>query len=432
MDALIALVLIVAMFAILGAGVWIGIAVLGVAWIGMELFTTRPGGDALALTVWGSLSSWTLTALPLFIWMGEILLKTRLSEGLFRGLAPWLQRVPGRLLHVNIVGCTIFAAVSGSSAATCATIGKMSLPELKRRGYPEIMSVGSLAGAGTLGLLIPPSIIMIVYGVAADVSIGKLFIAGIVPGLMLAGLFMGYTTFWSLRNPGAIPPADAALSFRGKLAESRHLIPVMLLIMAVLGSIYAGIATATEAAALGVLGSLLVAAAQRTLTWQGFWDSLMGATRLYCMIALILAGSSFLSLAMGFIGLPRNLAEAIGAMNLSPFALIMLLMVFYIVLGCFLDGISMVVLTMAVLLPTLQTAGIDLLWFGIYIVLVVEMAQITPPVGFNLFVLQGMTGHQINYIARAAFPYFLMMVVAVLLIWFVPSLVTYLPSQMKL
>lgn len=432
MDALIATVLIIAMFAILGAGVWIGIAVLGVAWIGMELFTTRPGGDALALTVWGSLSSWTLTALPLFIWMGEILLKTRLSEGLFRGLAPWLQQVPGRLLHVNIVGCTIFAAVSGSSAATCATIGKMSLPELKRRGYPEIMSIGTLAGAGTLGLLIPPSIIMIVYGVAADVSIGKLFIAGIVPGLLVAGLFMGYTTFWSLRNRGAIPPADAAVSFRGKLAESRHLIPVMLLILAVLGSIYAGIATATEAAALGVLGALLVAAAQRSLTWRSFWDSLMGATRLYCMIALILAGSSFLSLAMGFIGLPRNLAEAIGAMNLSPFALIMLLMLFYIVLGCFLDGISMVVLTMAVLLPTLQTAGIDLLWFGIYIVIVVEMAQITPPVGFNLFVLQGMTGHQINYIARAALPYFVMMMIAVLVIYLFPPLVTYLPSQMKL
>jgi len=432
MDALIALVLIVAMFAILGAGVWIGIAVLGVAWIGMELFTTRPGGDALALTVWGSLSSWTLTALPLFIWMGEILLKTRLSEGLFRGLAPWLQQVPGRLLHVNIVGCTIFAAVSGSSAATCATIGKMSLPELNRRGYPEIMSVGTLAGAGTLGLLIPPSIIMIVYGVAADVSIGKLFIAGVIPGLLLAGLFMGYTVFWSLRNAAAIPPADAPLSLRGKLAESRHLIPVMLLILAVLGSIYAGIATATEAAALGVLGALLVAAAQRTLSWQGFWDSLMGATRLYCMIALILAGSSFLSLSMGFIGLPRNLAESIGALQLSPFALILLLMVFFIVLGCFLDGISMVVLTMAVLLPTLQTAGIDLLWFGIYIVIVVEMAQVTPPVGFNLFVLQGMTGHQINYIARAAFPYFLMMVIAVLLIWFFPALVTYLPGQMKL
>jgi tripartite ATP-independent transporter DctM subunit len=431
-DILPAIILVLLMLAVLGAGVWIGIGVLGVAWLAMTLFTDRMAGDSLALTVWGSLSSWTLTALPLFIWMGEILLKTKLSEGLFRGLAPWMQRVPGRLLHVNIVGCTIFAAVSGSSAATCATIGKMSLPELKRRGYPELMSVGTLAGAGTLGLLIPPSIIMIVYGVAADVSIGKLFIAGIVPGILLAGLFMGYTTFWSLRNRASIPPPDATLSLRQKLAESRHLIPVMLLIAAVLGSIYAGVATATEAAALGVLGALAVAVAQRTLNWRSFWDSLMGATRLYCMIALILAGSSFLSLAMGFVGLPRHLAESIGALNLSPFALILLLMVFYIVLGCFLDGISMVVLTMAVLLPTLQSAGIDLLWFGIYIVIVVEMAQITPPVGFNLFVMQGMTGHQISYIARAAFPYFAMMVVAVLLIWFFPPLVTYLPGQMKL
>jgi tripartite ATP-independent transporter DctM subunit len=432
MDALASVVLIVLMLAILGAGVWVGIGVLGVAWLAMTLFTDRMAGDSLALTVWGSLSSWTLTALPLFIWMGEILLKTRLSEGLFRGLAPWLQRVPGRLLHSNIVGCTIFAAVSGSSAATCATIGKMSLPELRSRGYPEIMSVGTLAGAGTLGLLIPPSIIMIVYGVAADVSIGKLFIAGIVPGLLLAGLFMGYTILWALRHPDAIPPPDRRSSLREKLAESLHLVPVMVLILAVLGSIYAGVATATEAAALGVLGALIVAAAQRSLSWETFWQSLMGATRLYCMIALILAGSSFLSLAMGFIGLPRHLAEAIGTMGLSPFALILLLMVFYIVLGCFLDGISMVVLTMAVLLPTLQSAGIDLLWFGIYIVIVVEMAQITPPVGFNLFVMQGMTGHQISYIARAAAPYFLMMVVAVLLIWFYPPLVTYLPGQMKL
>jgi tripartite ATP-independent transporter DctM subunit len=432
MGTLIALLLIVALFVILGAGVWIGIAVLGVAWLGMELFTTRPGGDALALTVWGSLSSWTLTALPLFIWMGEILLKTRLSEGMFRGLAPWLQWLPGRLLHTNIIGCTIFAAVSGSSAATCATIGKITLPELSRRKYPELMAVGSLAGAGTLGLLIPPSIIMIVYGVAADVSIGKLFIAGVIPGLMLAGLFMGYTIVWSLRNKDQIPPADIRLGFRQKLAESRHLLPVVLLILTVLGSIYAGIATATEAAALGVVGALILSAFQRTLNWATFRDSLLAATRLYSMIALILAGSAFLALSMGFIGLPRQLAEAIGALDLPPFGLIMLLMVFFIVLGCFLDGISMVVLTMAVLLPTLQTAGIDLLWFGIFIVIVVEMAQVTPPVGFNLFVLQGMTQHQISYIARAAFPYFVMMVLAVLAIWFVPQLVTFLPSQMKL
>ena len=432
MGTLVALLLIVALFVILGAGVWIGMAVLGVAFVGMELFTTRPAGDALALTVWGSLSSWTLTALPLFIWMGEILLKTRLSEGMFRGLAPWLQWLPGRLLHTNIIGCTIFAAVSGSSAATCATIGKITLPELAKRNYPEQISIGSLAGAGTLGLLIPPSIIMIVYGVAADVSIGKLFIAGVIPGLLVAALFMGYTIVWALRHASVIPPADIKLSFMQKLAESRHLVPVMLLIVAVLGSIYLGVATATEAAALGVVGALMLSAFQRTLSWRTFSDSLMAATRLYCMIALILAGSAFLALSMGFIGLPRQLAEAIGALNLPPFGLIMLLMVFFMVLGCFLDGISMVVLTMAVLLPTLQTAGIDLLWFGIFIVLVVEMAQITPPVGFNLFVLQGMTKRQINTIAVAAFPYFLMLVVAVLSIWFFPALVTYLPSEMKL
>ncbi|MCE2969834.1 MAG: TRAP transporter large permease subunit [Burkholderiales bacterium] len=432
MEALSALALVLLIFALLGAGIWIGIAVLGVAWIAMELFTNRLAGDSLALTVWGSMSSWTLTALPLFIWMGEILLKTKLSEGMFRGLAPWLQWLPGRLLHTNIIGCTIFAAVSGSSAATCATIGKITLPELAKRKYPESISIGSLAGAGTLGLLIPPSIIMIVYGVAADVSIGKLFIAGVIPGLMLAGLFMGYTIFWSLRHREQIPPADIKLTFAQKLAESRHLIPVVLLIGAVLGSIYAGIATATEAASLGVVGALLLGVFQRTLSWRAFVDSLMSATRLYCMIALILAGSSFLSLSMGFIGLPRELAEAIGALNLSPFALILLLMVFFIVLGCFLDGISMVVLTMAVLVPTLQATGIDLLWFGIFIVLVVEMAQITPPVGFNLFVMQGMMHKQINEIARAAFPYFLMMVFAVLAIWFFPELVTYLPAQMKL
>ncbi len=430
MEALIALALVLALFVLLGAGVWIGIAILGIAWLAMEIFTQRPAGDALALTVWGSLSSWTLTALPLFIWMGEILLRTRLSEGLFRGLAPWLQRLPGRLLHTNIIGCTVFAAVSGSSAATCATIGKITLPELERRGYPERIAIGSLAGAGTLGLLIPPSIIMIVYGVATDVSIGKLFIAGVVPGLLLAALFMGYTVLWSLRHPRAIPAADLRLSIGERLAEARHLIPVMLLILAVLGSIYAGLATATEAASLGVAGALVLAAAQRTLSWASFRDSLMGATRLYCMIALILAGSSFLSLSMGFIGLPRQLAEGIGALGLSPFELILLLMVFFIILGCFLDGISMVVLTMAVLLPTLQAAGIDLLWFGIFIVIVVEMAQITPPVGFNLFVIQGMTGRQINTIAIAALPYFLMMLVAVLLIFTFPQLVTWLPSQM--
>ena len=431
-DPLVTGLLIVALFALLGSGVWIGLALAGVAWIGMELFSSRPAGDAMAVTIWGTASSWTLTALPLFVWMGEILFRTRLSEDMFRGLAPWLERVPGRLLHTNIIGCTIFAAVSGSSAATCATIGKMTLPELKGRGYPEGITIGTLAGAGTLGLLIPPSIIMIVYGVTANVSIAQLFIAGVIPGILLALLFSGYIVGWALLHPGQVPAITTRTTFAQKLHASRHLIPVVLLILLVLGSIYVGIATATEAAAFGVVGSLAVSAWQGSLNRATFMSSLMGATRLYCMIALILAGAAFLTLSMGYIGLPRHLAEWIGSLSLTPFALVVALTAFYIVLGCFLDGISMVVLTMGVILPTVEKAGIDLLWFGIFIVLVVEMAQITPPVGFNLFVLQGMTGKQITWIARHTVPMFLLMVVAVLAIWYWPDLITYLPRQMKM
>ena len=429
-DIAISGLLIVTLFALLGSGVWIGLTLAGVAWIGMELFSSRPAGDAMAVTIWGASSSWTLTALPLFVWMGEILFRTKLSESMFRGLAPWVDKLPGRLLHTNVIGCTIFAAVSGSSAATCATIGKISLPELQRRGYPQGISLGSLAGAGTLGLLIPPSIIMIVYGVTAEVSIAKLFIAGLLPGLLLATLFSAYLMVWSLTHPGQVPQPDEKLTLRQRLSESRHLIPVILLIGAVLGSIYAGIATATEAAALGVVGALLLSLSQGSLSWQNFTESLLGATRLYCMIALILTGAAFLSLAMGYIGLPRNLAEFIGSLGLSPFALIILLMAFYILLGCFLDGISMIVLTMGVLLPTVQAAGIDLLWFGVFVVIVVEMAQITPPVGFNLFVLQGMTGRQLTEIARHALPFFLLMCAMVLLLWWFPAIATWLPSKM--
>jgi C4-dicarboxylate transporter DctM subunit len=430
-DLAITALLVLSLFLILASGVWIGLTLSGVAWIGMQLFSARPAGDAMAVTIWGSASSWTLTALPLFVWMGEILFRTRLSQDMFRGLAPWMQGLPGRLLHTNVIGCAIFAAVSGSSAATCATIGKMSLPELKQRGYPDGISIGSLAGAGTLGLLIPPSIIMIVYGVTAEVSIAQLFIAGVLPGVLLASLFSGYLMWWALRHPDQVPPADARMSLRQKLWEARHLIPVMLLIAAVLGSIYAGIATATEAAAVGVVGALVLSALQGSLTWSTFRDALMGGTRLYCMIALILAGAAFLTLSMGYIGLPRHLAEWIASLGLSQAELLIALALFYILLGCFLDGISMVVLTMGVIMPTVLKAGIDPLWFGIFIVLVVEMAQITPPVGFNLFVLQGMTRREIGWIARVTLPFFLLMAAAVTLIYLVPQIVTWLPQQMR-
>jgi C4-dicarboxylate transporter DctM subunit len=422
--------LIVLMFLILGSGVWIGLALLGTGWIAMELFTSRPVGPAMVTTIWGASSSWTLTALPMFIWMGEILFRTRLSQDLFRGLAPWMQRLPGRLLHTNVIGCTIFAAISGSSAATCATIGKMSIPELRQRGYPESMIVGSLAGSGTLGLLIPPSLIMIVYGVQTNTSIAQLFIAGVIPGLALAGMFMAWVVAWSLFNADRIPAADMQMSFLEKIYAARFLLPSVGLIVLVLGSIYAGFATATEAAAVGVAGALLVSTLQGDMNRKVFVESLMGATRLSCMIAFILAGASFLTLAMGFTGLPRALAEWIDALDLGPGMLIVILTVFYALLGCFLDGISMVVLTMAVVMPTIERAGFDLVWFGIFIVIVVEMAQITPPVGFNLFVLQGMTGHQITYIGWVAFPFFLLMCLMVALLFFVPDLALWLPRNM--
>lgn len=430
MDVLLALGLVIFLFVILASGVWIGLSLLAVGMVAMQFVSSRPVGDAMALTIWGASSSWTLTALPLFLWMGEILFRTRLSQDMFQGLAPWFNRMPGRLLHVNVIGSTIFAAVSGSSAATCATIGRISLPELRQRGYPESIAVGTLAGAATLGLLIPPSIIMIVYGVAADVSIAKLFVAGVLPGLLLATLFMGYIAIWSLFNKDKIPAADADFSLRQKLFAARHLIPVVMLIGAVLGSIYSGVATATEAAAIGVLGSFGLAAAEGSLSWKKVTEGLAAACRVYCMIGLILAGAAFLTLAMGFVGLPRHLAEFIGALNLSPLVLVLCLTIFFLILGCFLDGISMVVLTIGVLMPTVQAAGIDLIWFGIFVVLVVEMAQITPPVGLNLFVLQGLTGHQITYLARAALPMFLLMLGAVLLLYFFPGLVLWLPSKM--
>lgn len=429
-DLWITAFLIIALFALLGSGVWIGLTLAGVAWIGMEVFSSRPAGDAMVLTIWGAASSWTLTALPLFVWMGEILFRTKLSESMFRGLAPWVNALPGRLLHTNILGSTIFAAVSGSSAATCATIGKMTIPELTKRGYPAELVVGSLGGASTLGLLIPPSIVMIVYGVAAEVSIAKLFVAGVIPGLLLASMFSAYLMVWALLHKDKIPQSEAHFTFTQKLSESRHLIPVVLLIAGVIGTIYTGIATATEAAAIGVVGALILSALQGSLNWHTFRDSLLGATRLYCMIALILAGAAFLTLAMGYIGLPRHLAEYVGSLGLSPAMLLIALGLFYIVLGCFLDGISMIVLTMGVILPTVSAAKIDLIWFGIFIVLVVEMAQITPPVGFNLFVLQGMTKRDITWIAKVCMPYFFIMVTAVILLWWFPQLVTWMPNRM--
>ena len=419
------------LFFLLGSGVWIALSLIGVAFVGMELFTSRPAGDAMITTIWTTASSWSLTALPLFIWMGEILYRTRLSEDLFKGLAPWMNNLPGRLLHTNIVGCTFFAAVSGSSAATLTTVGKMSVPELRKRNYPEKLTIGTLAGSSTLGLMIPPSLTLIVYGVTINESVVQLFMAGVFPGLVLALLFMLYVGIWATINKKDMPKKDPEISFYEKIKSSRFLFPIFGLISFVIGSMYMGWATPTEAAAFGVIGGLVLSSLQGSLNFKTFIDSLLGATKTSCMIAFILAGGAFLTLSMGFTGLPRAIAEWIGSLGLSNFELLMCLMVFYIILGCFLDGISSIVLTMAVVEPMIRTSGIDVIWFGIFLTILVEMAQITPPVGFNLFVLQGMTKHNMVFLAKAAFPMFMMMVIMVFIIIAFPELATYLPSTVK-
>ncbi len=425
------LILLLFLFLLLGSGVWIAFALFGVGFAGMVLFTEAPVGDVLATTVWGASNSWALAALPLFIWMGEILFRSRLSEDMFAGLSPWLTHIPGRLLHVNILSCGIFAAVSGSSAATAATIGKMTLPELARRKYPKNMLIGTLAGSATLGLLIPPSIILIVYGVATEQSIARLFIAGITPGVLLVSLFIGYVILWSLVHPTKIPAEQNSFSLGQKIYSSRRLLPVLLLIGGVIGSIYTGIASPTDAAAVGVVLSLVLSKWTGTLTRQNFLDGLIGATKTSCMIAFILAGAAFLTVAMAFTGIPKMLAEWIGTLNLSPYSLLAALTLFFVILGCFLDGISVVVLTTSVIMPMVHQAGIDPLWFGIYVVIVVEMSQITPPVGFNLFVIQGLTGLNILKVAYAAIPFFLLLMLALIIIIVFPGVVTILPNLMS-
>ena len=423
-------ILVAALLLLLASGIWVSVSLIGVALLGMLLFTDSPIDLVMPSSMWGSVSSWTLTALPLFVWMGEILFRTRLADDLFNGLAPWLTRIPGRLFHVNVIGCGIFAAVSGSSAATAATVGQMSLPELQRRGYNEPLSIGSLAASGTLGLLIPPSIIMIIYGVSANVSIARLFLAGVIPGLLIMALFMSYIAIWALFNKSKMPPPEPTMSFLERFKRLRLLLPTVLLIIAVIGSIYTGVATATEAATLGVAGSLLIAFFSGSLTWDNFKVSLFGATRTSCMIGFIIAAAAFLSVVMGFAGIPRALAAWIGTMGLTPYGLIFALTILYLILGCFLDGISMVVLTTAIIMPMVEAARIDLIWFGIFIVLVVEIAQITPPVGFNLFVVQGLTGHNIFYVARSVLPFFVLLCAGIVIMTIYPDIATWLPRTM--
>lgn len=429
-DVGLSLIMVFTLIGCLALGVWVSVSLFVTGIVGILLFSNAPLVNVLATNIWSSSAEWSLAALPLFIWMGEILFRSRMSKDLFTGLAPWMRSLPGGLGHVGILASGIFAAVSGSSAATCATVAKVTVPELKARGYDEKLILGTISGSGTLGLLIPPSIILIVYGVAAEISIARLFVAGVLPGLMMIGLFMAYVAIWSARHPDKVPAKDPPLSFKEKIKATRTLLPVTLLILGVMGSIYTGIASPTDSAAVGVVIALLLSWAFGDLNWKSFKESLMAALLSSSMIAFILAGSAFLTIAMGYSNIPMNLARWISDMGMSPYALLAVLTVFFIVLGSFLDGISIVVLTTAILLPAVQAVGIDPIWFGLYLVLVVEMAQITPPVGLNLFVLQGMTGRDIVYLSKASLPFFLMLVLGVVLVIIFPQIILTLPELM--
>ncbi len=429
-EIILSLVILGVLFALLGAGVWIGVTLLITGFVAVEFFTPAPSGSLLASTVWDASWPWTLTALPLFIWMGEILFRTKLSEDMFHGMSPWLNWLPGKLLHVNIVGCAIMSAITGSSAVCSATVGRMSVPELRRRGYDEFMAIGTLSGSGTLGMLIPPSIMMMVYGVVAQVSIGRLFIAGFLPGLMMMLMYQAYVVIWAKLNPEKQPRDDLALPFWQKVWATRRLIPAMVLILLVLGSIYGGVATPTEAAVIGVLGSLAFSAASGTLTIDNFKLGLVNTVKTTSMIGLILAGGAFLSIALGFTGLPNVMAQWVDHLQLGKYELLIVLTILYIVLGTALDGVSMILLTAPVVFPMIDKAGIDPLWFGIYMMIVTEMSQISPPVGFCLFVVQSLTGCDLRTVSLAALPFFIMLIIGIVILTIFPAIVTWLPMQM--
>lgn len=436
---ILALVLVGAMVIFLLSGLWIGFSLYAAAIVGMIACKTNLPptisiwdkiGDLMANSIWNTLNSWPLSALPLFILMGEILYRTSISTRLLNGLVPWLSNIPGRLYHINVVACSLFAAVSGSSAATTATVGKITYNELSSRGYHKSLAIGSLAGSGTLGFLIPPSLIMIIYGILSDTSIGQLFIAGVIPGLSLAAIYSIYIVVRCMMNPSLVPAQKESFSMKQRMDSLKDLFPVLLLIVIVLGGIYAGLTTPTEAAVIGVLGALAIAAWFRNLNMSNFKEALLSAVKTSGMICFIIAGAAFLSQIVGFLGIATALSEYIAELNLSPYMLILVLGLMYVMLGMILDGISIVVMTLPIVLPIIVAAGFDPLWFGIFVVFMVELSQVTPPVGFSIFVIQYITNDDVRDILKATFPFFLIMVFMVMLVTIFPEIVFYLPQKM--
>lgn len=413
------------MTGLLVARTWVALALIGTGIFALTLIQNLPANKILARAMWTATTSSELLALPLFVLMAELLFRTNLSQSLFRGIAPWTARLPGNLIHVNMIGCTLFATVSGSSAATALTIGRITLKELLLRGYDKSLSIGSLAGAGTLGLLLPPSLTLIIYGVVAEVSIIKLFIAGILPGLALAALYSGYVGVRAWLNPDLAPRSSGELSWAIRFRALADLLPVSLLIVAIIGSLYAGLVSPTEAGAVGVLGALILAAWYRQLSLARLRAAFLSAVRTLSMTGLILAAGAFFSISLAYLGVPQAVAEYIAALGLSGLGLILVLLMVYLFLGLVLDGMSMIIMTLPIALPLVIAAGYDPIWFGIFVIMTIEMAQISPPVGFNLFVLESLTGEPIGRISAYAFPFFLITLALTVLIAVFPDLVLF-------
>ena len=421
----------VAMLALMFLSLPVAFAILLVGTLGGYLAFGMPLVEMMGGVVWGTLNNPVMTAIPLFMLLGELLLRGGIADRMFDVLAAWLGRLPGGLLHSNIGTCALFSATSGSSVATAATVGTIALPTLGARGYPMPAALGSLAAGGTLGILIPPSVNLLVYGSLANVSVGQLFIAGVLPGLLLTGLFSLYILF-AHPDAGARDPATR-LPLREKVALLRFLVPPGVIFLVVMGSIYGGLATPTESAALGVIAALYFVWRQRRLTLSLLEHCFRQAARTTGMVVLVIVCALLLNVTLSMLGTTQAVTQWVGSLGLDAYLLLALLVAFYVVLGMFMDAMSMLVLTVPVAVPMVVAVGVDPVWFGIFIVVMCEIALITPPVGMNLFVVQGLRrdGGSFGDVVRGSLPYVFIMIgfVGLLIAW--PQIALWLPETMS-
>ena len=414
---------------IAGSGVALGVA-LGMTGL-IILYFFSNGATSLAIdAIWGVFNSFTLSAVPMFILLGEILLRSGISEKAYSAFAPLFRKVPGGLLHTNIAVCTLFGAVSGSSLSTAAAVGSVAYPEMSKRGYEKDTVVGSLAGGGTLGLLIPPSLSFIIYGALTETSIGKLFAAGIIPGFLVAAMFMLYLLLKCIRNPAIAPRDPNVSSFWEIFVGFRQIWPLLALIFSVIGTIVGGLATPTEAAGVGVVLAVVISTVWGDLTFTKLIDALYNSVLLFSSVGFLVLGATILAQSVSILGLPQQILETVAEAGFGPYGVLLVVVLIYLVLGCFFDGLSLMIMTLPVVFPLLTGLGFDPIWIGVIITIVIEIGQITPPVGLNLSVLTALTKNEVSLgrVAIATVPYWLIHLLAILILTIFPIIALYLPN----